>query len=157
MSHNKIKKQVENEYRLYLKKIQYMMASDDTTYLSQLEKVGKKLFSVQFKGVYPSDKIPKLNDLAPYCILNLDKSKEPGSHWVALCKVKDRKNECLFYDSFGRNYTEIIKNLKFSGNGRIKNTENDAEQKILEQNCGQRCLAWLKMCHDYGPEVALMI
>jgi len=156
MSHNKIKKQVENEYRLYLKKIQYMMASDDTTYLSQLEKVGKKLFSVQFKGVYPSDKIPKLNDLAPYCILNLDKSKEPGSHWIALCKVKDR-NECLFYDSFGRSHTEIMKNLKFSGNGRIKNTELDPEQKILEQNCGQRCLAFIKMFHDYGPEVALMI
>lgn len=156
MSHNKIKKQVESEYKLYLKKIEDMMASNDTTYLSQLEKAGKQLFGVSFRGVFPSDKIPALNDLAPYCILNLDRSDEPGSHWVALCKIENR-NESIFYDSFGRCHTEIMKNLKFSGNGRIKNTENDAEQKVLQNNCGQRCLAFIKMFHDYGPEVALMI
>ena len=51
----------------------YPLIGDKTTYLSELLRIGKKLFGVKFKGVFPSDKIPKLNDLSPYAILNLDK------------------------------------------------------------------------------------
>ena len=59
-------------YNVYLKHI-YQLIGDKTTYLNQIQGAGKKLLGVKFKGVFPSDKIPKLNDLAPYCILNLDK------------------------------------------------------------------------------------
>jgi len=145
---------VDRLYKEKLKEIEKYYTGDRTTYLKELNGAGKKLLGVKFKGVYPSDKIPKLNDLSPYCILNLDSSKEPGSHWVALAKYGDG---CMFYDSFGRRNTEIIPNLKFSGNGRIIDTDRDAEQKILETNCGARCLSFLCIMDKYGANIAKMI
>lgn len=53
-------------------------------------------------GVYPSDKvmdiIPKEN---MNLIANLDKSNEPGSHWVAI-RFDNKSKSCEYYDSFGR-------------------------------------------------------
>ena len=147
-------KEVLKIYDIYLKKI-YKLIGNKTTYENQLNGAGKKLLGVKFKGVFPSDKIPKLNDLSPYCILNLDKSNEKGSHWVAL--VKTDKNEAIVYDSFGRNYKKIIPNLDISGNGRIINTDNDPEQHILETDCGSRCLSFIMVYDKYGKKAALKI
>lgn len=151
------KKQLaEKLYNKYLKEIEELHTKhNSTTYLTELLGHGKKLFGVKFRGVYPSDKIPKLNNLQPYCILNLDKSNETGSHWVALCRNSD--GTCIFYDSFGRHHTRIISNLELSGNGRIVNSEKDKEQRISETNCGQRCLAFIKLLHMWGPDVARWI
>lgn len=146
---------VDKLYREQLRKIE-KITGDKTTYLKQLEGAGKKLLGIKFKGVYPSDKIPKLNDLSPYCILNLDSSEEPGSHWVALGKNIGRSSS-IFYDSFGRDHAKIIPNLRYSGNGRIINTEKDAEQRINQENCGARCLSWLCILDKYGPETAKLI
>lgn len=146
--------EAEKLYKYYLTKRVYPLVGDKTTYLTQLMGAGKKLFGVKFKGVYPSDKIPKLNDLSPYCILNLDSSEEPGSHWIALAKVG---SETLVYDSFGRDYKRIIPNLNYTGNGRIKNTERDAEQKVSETDCGARCIAWLMVVDNHGRRLALKV
>jgi len=145
---------VDRLYKEKLKEIEKYYTGDRTTYLKELEGTGKKLLGVKFKGVYPSDKIPKLNDLSPYCILNLDSSKEPGSHWVALAKSG---KDSILYDSFGRHNNEIIPDLKYSGNGRIIDTDRDAEQKILETNCGARCIAFLKFFDEYGAKAAMLI
>jgi len=145
---------VDRLYKEKLKEIEKYYTGDKTTYLKELEGAGKKLLGVKFKGVFPSDKIPKLNDLSPYCVLNLDSSKEPGSHWVALAKNGEVS---ILYDSFGRHNNEIIPDLKFSGNGRIVDTDRDAEQKILETNCGARCLAWLCIMDKYGANIAKLI
>ena len=125
-----------------------------TTYLDQLNGIGNKLLGVKFAGVYPSDKIPILNDLKKYAILNLDTSKEPGSHWVAIAKNED---DTYIYDSFGRCHTKIIKGLVYSGNGRIINCDLDAEQHIKETNCGARSLAWLCLFDIWGVNVAKLI
>tara|TARA_R110000822_G_scaffold56916_10_gene143557 strand:- start:76 stop:534 length:459 start_codon:yes stop_codon:yes gene_type:complete len=146
----------EEIYNTYLKKV-YILIGDQTTYLSQLLGVGKKLLKVKFKGVYPSDKIPRLNDLSPYCILNLDKSSQSGSHWVALAKLPYPSTDSMIYDSFGRDYKRILPNVIYSGNGKIKNTDRDVEQKILQTDCGARCLAWLMIFDKHGPNVAKMI
>lgn len=150
------KKEAEAEklYNHYLTKKVYPLIGNKTTYLTELEGVGKKLFKVKFKGVYPSDKIPKLNDLSPYCILNLDSSKERGSHWISLAKSGD---DTYVYDSFGRDYKKIIPNLNHSGNGRIKNTDRDAEQKILQTDCGARCLGFLMVFDKHGKDIAKLI
>ena len=146
---------VDRLYREQLKKIE-KITGDKTTYLKQVESTGKQLWGVKFKGVYPSDKIPKLNDLSPYCILNLDSSEEPGSHWVVLAKNIGRSSS-IFYDSFGRDHARIIPNLRYSGNGRIINTDDDPEQKINQENCGARCLSFLCILDKYGPETARLI
>ena len=145
---------VDRLYKDTLANVEKYYTGDKTTYLKELEGAGKKLLGVKFKGVYPSDKIPKLNDLSPYCILNLDSNKEPGSHWVSLAK---NGKDSILYDSFGRRNTEIIPDLKFSGNGRIIDTDRDSEQKIQETNCGARCLAWLWIFDKYGANTAKMI
>ena len=147
-------KEAEQLYNYYLTKKVYPLIGDKTTYLTELLGAGKKLFGVKFKGVFPSDKVPKLNDLAPYCILNLDRSDEPGSHWISLAKLDD---VTLVYDSFGRDYKKIIPNLDYSGNGRIKNTDRDAEQKILQSDCGARCIAFLMVLDKHGKDMAMKI
>ncbi len=143
-------------YKHFLKEYVEPIMGKTTTYQDDLEGVGKSIFGVKFKGVYPSDKIPQLTDLTPYCICNLDKSNEPGSHWVALAKTPFKK-EALMYDSFGRGYKKILLSSEHSGNGRIKNTDRDIEQKIAETNCGQRSLSWIMVFDKFGPSMAKLI
>ena len=141
-------------YRKIMTRIVIPEIGNETTYSSDLEKAGVKILGSKFKGVFPSDKIPKLNDLKSYAVLNLDSSKEAGSHWVA---VAYENGKTYFYDSFGRKGSKIIPTLFHSGNGRIINTDLDAEQKIEETNCGARCIAWLLFFDRYGAKKALLI
>ena len=107
----------------------------------ELRKAGKHLFGRRFKGVFAADEIPRMLRSGESCILNLDKRNQPGSHWIAI--VKDK--EIITYDSFGRKLTNS------------RHTETDAEQHPIEENCGQRCIAWLCVYYEYGAECALMI
>lgn len=141
------------KYNVILKHIEKHLGKT-TTYSDTLYTIGKKLLLIKFKGVYPSDKIPKLNDLSPYCIVNVDKSNESGSHWMALVKSG---NHCILYDSFGRRNTQLIPNLRFSGNGKIIDTDRDSEQKIKEENCGARAMAFLVFYNKYGEKNAMKI
>ena len=141
-------------YNKILKHVIEPITGDQSTYLDELLRVGRKMLGIKFKGVYPSDKIPKLNDLSPYAILNLDTSKEPGSHWVAIAKKGDHT---YLYDSFGRSDTQIIPNLEYSGNGKIINTDNDAEQKVTEMDCGARSIAFLVFFDKWGEDLAMLI
>ena len=109
----------------------------------ELRKAGKHLFGSKFRGVIARDEltVPRMLRSGESCILNLDKRNQPGSHWIAI--VKD--TEFITYDSFGRKLTNS------------RHTEDDAEQHIIEENCGQRCLAWLCVYYKYGGKCALMI
>ena len=150
----------EQLYNEILKKQIYPLVGDKSTYMDDLDRVGRKLLGIKFKGVFPSDKIPKLNDLKPYCILNLDKSTESGSHWISLAKLAENKpyeNSSLVYDSFGRSNKKIIPSLQKSGNGIILDTDRDAEQEITQEDCGARCLAFLVFFDKYGVDVAKLI
>jgi len=149
-------KEAEILYNYYLNRLVYPLIGTKTTYQGELNKAGRQLLGIKFKGVFASNKIPRLNDLAPYCILNLDKSSETGSHWISLAKFP-HSNKTAIYDSFGRDYKRIIPNLSLSGNGRIINTDKDAEQEILESDCGARCLSWLLLVDNYGYKTALLI
>ncbi len=126
----------------------------DMTYSDNILQLGNKLFKEKFHGVYPSDHIPELTKEKPYAILNLDKSTESGSHWVAIAKVN---NETYIYDSFGRKNQQIIPSLSKSGNGKIEDTDRDAEQKINELNCGNRSVAFLLLVDRFGINYAKLI
>ena len=149
-----MEKIAEEIYNNYLDSIHYLIGNN-TTYGTLLNKIGKQLFTSKFKGVYPSDKIPILNQLSKYCILNLDNSEEPGSHWIALALTKN--NSIMVYDSFGRNHTKIIPNLNRNEKRKIINVDRDCDQDLLESNCGQRCLAWLLVFDNYGPDIAKLL
>jgi len=142
-------------YNSILKKMVYPLIGNKSTYQHELDKAGIKLLGTEFKGVFASDKIPVLNDLKKYAIINLDKSTEPGSHWVAIAFDNDK---IYVYDSFGRKTKNIMPSIYGSGNGsNIIDTDYDKEQKIKETNCGARCLAWLILFEHYGFKNALLI
>ena len=127
-----------------MKKIQEnLIRHANITGEDELRKAGKHLFGRRFKGVFAADEmtVPRMLRSGECCILNLDKRNQPGSHWIAI--VKDK--EFITYDSFGRKLTNS------------RHTEDDAEQHIIEENCGQRSLAWLIVYYKYGAECALMI
>ena len=108
------------------------------------------MFGNKFLGVYPSDQLINMKN-NEMLIANLDKSGEPGSHWISI----GRSNGTTYvYDSFGRNVIPSILKEKY---GTIVMTEKDAEQKMKESNCGARSLAWLYVFNLCGPEIAILI
>ena len=148
-------KEIEKIYKQILKRVEKnVIKHNGTTFMSELNKIGKEVMGIRFKGVYPSDRIPKLTNLKPYCILNLDNSSQGGSHWIAVVKTK---KDIIVYDSFGRKAKSIIPSLFTSGNGKIINTDLDKEQNIKETNCGQRSLSFLIFYEKYGREKSLLI
>ena len=144
----------EKLYNTILKSIVEPIVGNRTTYSSALHKAGRELLGNKFVGVFPSDRIPKLTKTSPYCILNLDSSDGPGSHWIALAYSGDKS---MVYDSFGRKHIKIIPTLKSSGNGVVIDTDRDPEQDIAETNCGARSISWLLLYDTYGPGMAKLI
>jgi len=128
--------------------------TQETTYLEQLTELGKANFGDKYHGTYPSDHIPKLE---PHqcCILNLDKSTEPGSHWISLARGGGK--QCYMYDSFGRRGVTLIPALKWELPGKVIDSDRDSEQGIMEVNCGARCIAWLYVFYTKGVKRALEI
>ena len=110
----------------------------------ELRRTGERLFGTNFKGVYAANetKVPRTLRNGESCILNLDKRNQAGSHWVGVLK---HNNELITYDSFGRRVSNT------------RHTDDDAEQRVIEVNCGQRCLAWLCVYYNFGIECALRI
>lgn len=140
------KNKAENYLFQYLKVMKKLLG-DATTYSDDLERVGKKLFKKRFRGVFSSDKIPILKK-NEYIIINNEPSNKSGEHW--LLAIKTNNNKIFLYDSFGRAHYKILPELNQSGNGIVLETENDPEQKVLETNCGQRCLAACMVYHKHG-------
>lgn len=146
--------QANKLFRNYFKQIVKYLKHGNTTYSDELEKLGKKLFGNKFKGVFASDQIPQLKN-TEMAIVNLDKSNEPGSHWVAIYKSN---NNIWIYDSFGRSTYSILPNLKKSGNGNVKEADNDPEQfGTKSEECGQLSISWLCVADKHGVELAKYI
>lgn len=139
-------------YKTLLRKVETKMGNE-TTFSNDLFVVAKSFLGHKFKGIFTADQIPKLTKTQPYAIVNLDSSYEEGSHWIALAKSGKK---VIFYDSFGRPAKSILPLLKGEGT-TIVNTEDDAEQKIEETNCGQRSLSFLLLFDKYGEKMALQV
>ena len=71
-----------------------------------------------------------------YWISNTGTRASGGIHWLAHC-------DSVTYDSFGRE--------------AYGDHSGDAEQGMLETNCGQRGLAWLWVCLTRGVAAAKLI
>lgn len=157
MKESQKEKYSEKLYNNILNNIIKPITGSDTTYENDLHDVCKKLFGDKFMGVFPSDKIPILSLASPYAILNLDKSTQSGSHWVAISKVGKKT---YIYDSFGRHNVKIIPSLSETsefGNGKIVDTDRDAEQKMVQLDCGARVIAWLLFLDEWGIKYAKYI
>ena len=140
-------------YKKIVKRVEQLMNNHSTTFSTELNRIGKYLLGNKFKGVFSADNIPTLQN-EQYCIVNLDRSYESGSHWVSLAR---KNNKTYFFDSFGRNDKQILPLLSKSGNGKILNTDSDPDQRISEYNCGQKSIGFLVFFELYGEEKALEI
>ena len=109
--------------------------------------------SGKYKGTYSSNQLPTLKSTHS-CILNLDNSDQPGSHWVAIYRSGNR---LCCYDSFGRKAKHILPYVKIRKGLKIIDSDLDAEQSIEQENCGQRCLAFLCMAYEHGISRAMKI
>ncbi len=152
LNEENIQKDYEN-----IKDYMCSILGDNLTFSKDLERLGKQLYGIKFKGVFSSDKIPRVNEISPYAIINLDNSSEPGSHWVAIAYDSD-ENSVYMYDSYGRKSTKILPSLhRFYGAGIVVDSDSDAEQRMKENNCGQRSLAWLMVFDKNGSQKAKLI
>lgn len=162
-------------YNNVLKNIIYPVLGKKTTWGRDLTKMGHKLFQRNYVGTFPSDKIPdigKNNDGSDvtdstvkknsklYCILNLDNSSQPGSHWIAIGYdiPKDAaEGKILVYDSFGRNTEDIIPSLVQKFGNKLEIVDQDSEQDVNMDDCGPRCLSFLYVLDRIGSKYAKLI
>ena len=100
-----------------------------TTSEDEIERAGKALFGGRFNGAFAADeRFPE----AGYSIVNTETRQTGGAHWLAIANG-------LLYDSFGRDQS------------------GDAEQHVVQKDCGQRCLAWLCVYDEFGPDFAATV
>ena len=122
---------------------------DDT-----INKACTKLLGNKFRGVFPQDKA----DLRPgYSVINVDTSKQKGSHWVALYITN---KTCYIFDSFGRPSSTLLKILtkKLKTKGiKYKDSDRDQNQKYNSVVCGHQSMAWLLCAYIYGIRAAMKI
>jgi len=143
-------KEIEKIYKKVVKEIEYVLGTNGITNSGQLTDLGKKLFGKLYRGTFAVDRLPKLKHNES-CIINLDSSGQSGSHWVGVYKYTD---VYLIYDSFGRKTNEILPSLKHL---KYIDSDYDREQRMIQQNCGQRSCSWIYCCYLLGPNSALKI
>ena len=91
----------------------------------------------RFNGVFSRNNLPKTIKNGAY-VINLDKYKNTGTHWVVLFV----KNKVIYFDSFGVEHTpEEVK--KFIGNKDIK-TSMFRIQAYNSIMCGYFCILFIK-------------
>ena len=136
-------------YNRYLKIIEKEFGHENTTDNQELDRYCTAVFgNSKYKGAVALDRIPRLKS-GQCCIFNLDKHSQSGSHWMGL--YKDGKRHVV-YDSFGRKSQILGIPLK-----NYIDTQNDAEQRKSETNCGQRVIAFLACCYTLPIEQVLTI
>ena len=146
--------EAEKEYNKILKKVIKQIGHDDITNNHELQEYCDKHVP-RFTSVEGYDRMPKLKS-GQSCIINLDRSDEGGTHWVAAIR---HGRDLICYDSFGRpskGRNGILKKLK-TGGLKVRDSDYDAEQKELENSCGQRSIAWILFFNKYGVDNALKI
>lgn len=117
----------------------HLVLGKTVTHADELLKLGKQLID-NFIGVFAIDTIPILKSKQS-CICNTDLVSGSGQHWFALYKHGKTR---WGYDPLGDSYN-LKKKLK-----HIKWTDDDPEQEDYEQDCGQRCIAWLVVTNKHG-------
>lgn len=147
-------------YRDILRHVEEVLGNKET-YEDELRTIAKRVFGKRFAGVYAADDID-FKDIfkqgKKYAIMNASRRITGGSHWYAVYKLSD--DYLLVSDSFGRpieQYCEDIANITQHGRVKIINTDRRPEQKITEDNCGARSIAWCILCDVFGSDVAVLI
>ena len=111
----------------------------------ELAEYVKTLGIKHFRGVYMRDTLPKTGPRREECgIMNLNTSREPGSHWICYFK-DDTTRRRIYFDSFGQvTPMEIQKYLKtkkdFEMGKAVIQRNTDIVQHLNTHVCGHLCL-----------------
>ena len=104
----------------------------------------KKLKIRRFRGVFMRDTLPGNSHGEECGIVNLDTSKEKGTHWVCYYK---KGLDRVYFDSFGQitpiEIQDYLKSTKERGIGVIQRN-TDIVQPFNSTICGHLCLFVLK-------------
>lgn len=124
-------------------------------YNDQLDNICTKLFGSKYLGTHPQDQVV----LKPgYQIINVDTSKQSGSHWVGIYQTQ---NTVYIYDSFGRPSSTLLKILTKKLNKKnIKFVDSDNEPEqfgYISEICGQLCISFLMVVKELGVKRAILI
>ena len=141
------------KYNVILRKIERMVGKGSTS-TAALSQAGRQVLGNMYRGTFAVDHInyDLLSQQHPFLICNLDESRQSGTHWVGMCLNIDGK--IIVYDSFGRKSSKILSSLRMFD---IIDTDYDVEQRLSDDNCGARSLAWLVFFQLYGEEAAMLI
>lgn len=85
------------------------------------------------------DALPKKPKNIECGVVNLDKSSNEGTHWVAYIKLKDY---CEYFDSFG-NLKPPVEVEKYLNNPNLMYNYT-SYQTFHTVNCGHLCLQYLQ-------------
>ena len=125
------RRSLEDDYNAILQRVTAIIGHNDQMSTDELESAMQRLgLSPAEAGSYADFEERLSNTDAPtYGIYNT-MEKPPGQHWF--CAYKD-----YIYDPLGID------------------DSNTPEQAKTDENCGQRCLAYLKLCKQRGTAVRL--
>ena len=136
--------------------VEQTLKTNQITDSKQLTDLGKTIFGKTFLGAHARDAFPfthmKPGDKG---VINTHDTNMPGEHWVAVARGVKHTAKVYVYDSFGRRHLIKPSHIKPLPRGtRLVPVDDDKEQKDAENNCGQRCLAWLMVFDQCGEEIA---
>ena len=114
------------------------MGHANMTSREELDSVCSRKFGSRYAGAFAPSEMPVLNKDVCYAIKNTAES--PGQHWMAVIYDPEDPETPVVYDPLG-------------GSKSVK-TRADAEQRNEEDNCGQRCIAFLEMVDSMGLTIS---
>ena len=108
----------------------------------ELIKLGNYLRLPNFRGVFMRDTLPSTPKDKECGIVNLNTSKQAGSHWVAYYKDGTKR---IYFDSFGQiTPIEVQKYIKtkdeFANDDAVIQRNTDIVQEPNTGICGHLCL-----------------
>lgn len=139
------------DYNAILQTVYRRLGKGVTTSL-QLNRVGKSILK-SFLGSFPQDLAPRNVKKGQSFVLNLDHSHQKGSHWCGVYY----NGKFNVYDSFGRSSARILPTFIKKVGYKYADSDRDQEQKKIENDCGQRSLAWLLFIQKYSLQRAMRI
>ena len=110
-----------------------------------IEELVNKLNIPNFKGCFYKDKLKKIQPNSSYVInlnseLDENNNRNGGSHWT--CLVTDEMNRSIYFDSYGENAPNEIRNLLKSNQYKMGHTSKNI-QSLMSNLCGFFCLAFI--------------
>lgn len=124
----------------------------NTLQLSDILKSDQAVSQI-FLGVFSIDKLPPIYYKPAALVVNLDKSSEPGSHWV--CMYFYSKEKCDFFDSYGRKPSKKLLKYIFQ-HARIIQYNGKCIQSFFTSTCGQLCVYFL-VWRVRGPNIKAIV